>query len=1177
MKTRLLLFLSLMLFVCAKAQNNNENSTLFSQTTIIGTVIDKNNDTPLPYAYLTIDKLGLGTVTDEDGKFKINIPKRYDTYSIKISYIGFEDLIVKVVDFKARNGDAFAMIAKTVSLDEVVLGGESEKMPSAKDLLKKVIKRIPTNYGDSPTLLNGYYRETMKENGVYIKYSDAVCNYNEAQYLKKKYKWKDYQNPNDFSFNSGTFNFNSNSLHRIHFHHRTLKNEQVQIINARSSSSLSKRDFHANIGGGPLSLFARNRVKYQESFLGKKARRDFTYKISEELDETGTWVYVLDFHTKTTKKELDELASPTNRRQWKRANKRKLLKGRIYIDQKDLAVVRYECTVPNQLKQYFCGYDGYNTDEIKHFDYKLDVRFKKKGKKYYIDNMRHEDEFVFKDSINQTTTFYSAISEFKTKNITTQNEKKISRDENFANTVFNQLYELPLEYDADYWKNYTNENQVASINTLIRKDMEFEKSLEEQFKDKHIRNDSMPEPIAKINPSSFKIHGKTYTDNYAWLKDTRAPKSNKPVMDYLRQENEYAANYNIPLRRAQRSIYKELVKSVENNSTSLPTKINDYLYYSTYTEDDEYPIYYRKSIQENSKEEELLNVNELAKEKEFYTASIGSVSPNNELISVYENTTGKDESVLKIMDITKRTFLNDSINQIGRIIWLDNTSFLYSSVEKETFRSSKVLRHVLGTDPKDDVIIYEEKDPGFSVGIQKSKSKEYIFINTGSSTASETWFLKTDNPDGQFEVIQAREKNHIYSVSHYKDQFYIATNKNAINYKIATVDIDNISKGKWKDLIPHQEGVLIQGVQFFDNYIVVNEKENAQSRIKIINKTTQKSHFIKLKDEFYNISIGYNPEFATDSLQFSYSSFKTPLTTFKYHMKTKEKREVKQHSKPIEHPYFRYVIERKWVTAKDGKQIPLTLISHKWRSKRKSNNHRVFLTSYGSYGSGQGIAGGPMVHHLVNSGYVYAIAHIRGGDDMGMEWYEDGKLFNKKNTFSDFIACAEYLITENYAKEGSIVAAGASAGGLLMGAVVNERPELFNTVILEVPFVDVINTMLDEKLPLTTGEFEEWGNPKEKKYYEYIKSYSPYDNVKAQDYPNLLFFTGINDTRVGYWEPAKMTSKLRALKTDSNLLLLKTDFSNGHSGGSGRFALYRDSAYKLALIYDLYRLSKNQE
>jgi len=385
MKTRLLLFLSLMLFVCAKAQNNNENSTLFSQTTIIGTVIDKNNDTPLPYAYLTIDKLGLGTVTDEDGKFKINIPKRYDTYSIKISYIGFEDLIVKVVDFKARNGDAFAMIAKTVSLDEVVLGGESEKMPSAKDLLKKVIKRIPTNYGDSPTLLNGYYRETMKENGVYIKYSDAV-----------------------------------NSLHRIHFHHRTLKNEQVQIINARSSSSLSKRDFHANIGGGPLSLFARNRVKYQESFLGKKARRDFTYKISEELDETGTWVYVLDFHTKTTKKELDELASPTNRRQWKRANKRKLLKGRIYIDQKDLAVVRYECTVPNQLKQYFCGYDGYNTDEIKHFDYKLDVRFKKKGKKYYIDNMRHEDEFVFKDSINQTTTFYSAISEFKTKNITTQ-------------------------------------------------------------------------------------------------------------------------------------------------------------------------------------------------------------------------------------------------------------------------------------------------------------------------------------------------------------------------------------------------------------------------------------------------------------------------------------------------------------------------------------------------------------------------------------------------------------------------------------------------------------------------------------------------------------------------------------------------------------------------------------
>lgn len=1167
MKTRLLLFLALILFAFTNAQSNNEDLNILSQTTIRGTVVDKNDGAPLPYAYLKIDKVGLGTVTEGDGKFKITIPKKYDAYSITISYLGFEDLQLTVADFKARNGDIFDMTTEAVSLDEVVVK-KAKKMPTARALLKKVIKKIPTNYASSPTMITGYYRETMKENGVYIKYTDAACNYYELPYNNEKYKSRDYQYPNNFSFSNGTFNFDSNSLHRIHFHHRSLEDEQVNIVNSRSSSSRSKREFHSNIAGGPLGLFARNRVKYQQSFLGKKANRDFTYKISEELDETGTWLYVLDFHTKTKQASLDALESPNNRRQWKKANKRKLLKGRIYINQDDLAIVRYECAVPNQLKQYFCGY---NLNEIKHFDYKLDVRFKKKEDRYYIDKMRHEDEFIYKDSISEQTTYYSAISEFNATAISTQNIEKFPKENNFANTDSNQLYEFPLDYDASFWQNYTAENALAIINTRIREDMEVEKRLENQFRDKHIRNDSMLAPIAKIVPSSFKIHGEKYTDNYAWLKDTKAPKNNKPVMDYLRQENKYTANYNIPLRKRQRSIYKELVESVEKNSTSLPLKENGYFYYNKFSEEEEHPVYYRKAIQNDSKQEELLNVNTLAKEKDYYTASLGSASPNNQLIAVYENTTGSDAYVLKFKDLESHTFLTDSINRIGGMVWLDNRTFLYTNVEKETFRSSKLMRHVLGTAPKNDAVIYEEKDPSFNIGIEKSKSEDYIFLSTSSSTASETWFVKTDNPTGQFKVIRPREKNHLYSVYHHKNRFYIITNKNALNYKIVTVDIANSSERNWNDLIPHQPGVLIEGFRIFDDYLVINEKENAQSRIKIINQATQKSHFIKFKEDFYNIGIGYNPDFATDSLQFSYSSFETPLTTFKYHMKTKRKRLVKQHSKPIVHPYRKYVVERKWVTAKDGKQIPLTLISHKWRAKRKGNNYKVYLTSYGAYGLGQGLAGGPTAHHLVNSGYVYAIAHIRGGDDLGKEWYEDGKLFNKKNTFTDFIACADYLIKENYAKEGSIVAEGGSAGGLLMGAVVNARPELFNTVLLDVPFVDVINTMLDENLPLTVGEFEEWGNPKKKKEYQYIKSYSPYDNVKAQKYPNLLFFTGINDTRVGYWEPAKMVAKLRATKTDANLLLLKTAFSNGHGGGSGRFAGFRDRAYKLALIYDLYQ------
>lgn len=1175
MKIKLLLFLSLSLCLFGHTQNTNNQLNKASDIIITGTVVDKSDGTPLPYAYLKVDNTRLGTVTEGDGKFRITIPEIYNTNTITISYLGFKSLVLTVKEFKAQNKSQFLMQSEATSLDEVVVASK-EKLPKAKSLLRKVIKQIPVNYADSTTMISGYYRETLKENGNYMKFSDAVCNYYELPYNNEKYKWRDYQYPFDFSLGFGAFSFDSNSLHRTHFHHRTLKKEQVNIIDSRSSSNLSKRNFNSNIEGGPLGLFGRNRVKYQESFLEKKAKRDFAYTISEELDATsGEWLYVLSFHTKTTKEELAKLKPGARNKQWKLANKRKLLKGKIYINPEDLAIVRYECEVPNDLKQYFCAY---NFNEIKHFDYKLDVRFKKKGETYYINTMRHEDEFIFKDSISQETTYYSAISEFNTTGINDLQVKKIPKEDQFANVMSNQLYELALDYDDTYWKNYTAENPIARIDAEIRADMEVNKTLEIQFRDKHIRNDSLPEPMAKIKPSHFKIHGETYTDNYAWLKDTKAPKNNPAIMDYLRAENKYTENYNIPLKKSQRGIYKQLIQNIELNSTSLPIKENGYLYYSKYNEDDEHPIYYRKAIAENAEEETLLDVNVMAAEKVYYTASVGIASPNNQLLPVFENTTGKDDYTLKLKDLKTQTFLNDSITRIGGMVWLDDTSFLYSNIEKETFRSSKIMRHILGTDSKTDAVIYEEKDPSFSVSISKSKSKDYIFLSSGSSTSSEISFLKTDDLEGNFEVILPREKNHLYGVLHFKDQFYMMSNKDALNYKILTIDTAEVSKGNWKEVVPHQPGVLLEGFVMFDNYLVIQEKEKAQSQLKITNLTTQKSHYIKFKEDYYNISIGYNPDTATDSLQLSYSSFETLPSTLNYHMETKKKRLVKQYGKKPLYSYQRYLVQRKWVTAKDGKQIPLTLISDKWRAKdkwrtkRKGNGFKVYLTSYGAYGSGQGLARGATVQHLVNMGYVYAIAHVRGGDDMGKEWYEDGKLFNKKNTFSDFIACAEYLIAENYAKEGSIVASGGSAGGLLMGAVVNERPELFETVILDVPFVDVINTMLDEKLPLTTSEFEEWGNPKDKDYYNYIKSYSPYDNVTSQDYPNLLFSTGINDTRVGYWEPAKMVAKLRANKTDDNVLLLKTSLSNGHGGGSGRFAGYKESAFQLALIYELNRL-----
>jgi len=1023
-------------------------------------------------------------------------------------------------------------------------------------------------------LLNGYYRETLKENGAYIKFNDAVCSYYSRPYSYQKYRGKDYYNsflnPGGNITSSYMFLGLGNDLHRFHFHDRTLKEEGVQIHNARSSEDLTKYKMNGSIQGGPLSLFAKNRMKYQESFLGKKKFRDFTYQLKEVQDEKGNWLYQLDFHTKTTKAKLDSLETSKVaaflNSQWRHANKHKLLKGKIWIDQNTLAIVGYECAVPNSLKGYFCGYEAM---QIKHFDYKLNVQFKQKNGKYYLDYLRHENEFIYEDTIKNNTNYYAAISEFYTDSIQTQNVRPIPLKNNFVNADYNQLYDYALEYDSTYWNNYQSKNKQASISTSIRKDMEVEKIMEQQFHDKHVRDEDMPVPIAPIETHTFRIHGEKYTDDYAWLKDTKSPKTNQPVMDYLWAENEYAQNYSTPLRKNQRVIFEELARGIRKKDTSLPIKDNGYYYYSKIEEEDEHPTYYRKKIDNSQAEELLLDVNNMAEGNAYYYAGPGPVSPNNKILAYYENTTGKDGYIIKFKDLKNGKLISDSLTNITALIWLDNKTFLYTVQEKKTFRTHQVKKHTLGNNLNQDELIYQEKTDNFSISINESLSEEFILLSVGSSTSSEVWYMRTKQANSTFQLIRPREKNHLYSVSHHKDKFYIRSNKDAINYQLMTVDTNATKKSIWEVLLPHQESVLLNGFQVFDKYLVVRERENAENRIKVINKITQTAHTIKFKDDYYTVYLGYNPDNNVDSLQILYTSFKIPVTTYHYHMGNKGMKKIKQDPFPFYMGKTR--VKRLWASSLDGQQIPITLVYDKWRTKNQEDkNKKIYLTSYGAYSSGQNPYYSSTIKHLISAGFTVAIAHVRGGDDMGMQWYESGKLLQKKNTFYDFIACAEHLIQEGYANKGNITAEGGSAGGLLMGAVANMRPDLFKTIILDVPFVDVINTMLDEKLPLTIDEYEEWGNPKKRKYYEYIKSYSPYDNVKAQAYPNLLFFTGLNDTRVGYWEPAKMVAKLRKLKTDNNILLLHTNFSAGHGGASGRFAALNEQAYRLALITDMY-------
>lgn len=1135
---------------------------------ITGNIICEDDKQPASFATVLIEGKGFGTATDEDGKFKLNIPKEYASEKLTISFLGYVKKSILISSLKASNNTIY--INKNVaSLDEFTVVARKDYTP--KQILKKVFKNIEKNYSTDSINFDGYYRETLTESGKYIKYADAVCQFNYAPYQYKKFKNKEYtsawERPSTLSDLPVSW---GERLHRGHFWFRTLKKDQAKIIESRSSDNLSQRNLKANIEGGPLGVLGKDRVKFRRYFLNKKNFDKFDYVLKEEIDSLHDGLnYILYFYPKTANEKKD-----TTIKKWKYKGKfrNNNQEGKIIIDRNTFAIKSIEYAISKNLKKYLCGFTTMN---IKHFDYRIKEDYTLINGKYYLTYIKQQDEFVYKDTTDNTTTPYNATIEIFIDNIKTNNVKSFPKDSLFSNSDANQLFDFPLYYNDSFWTKYNAERPEFSIPNHIRNDMETKKVLENQFADKHRRDTSLKAPIAKKVPFKYTIHKDKVIDNYAWMKDVTNPKQNTDVMDYINAENDYFDNYFIPLRKQQRSLFSELKMYAEKNYKSLPIKKNGYIYYLKYIGDNDYPIYYRKK-EKSDKEEVLLDVQKMAEGKQYYNAGSIVISPNNRIMAYMENTTGNDNYVVRFKDLKTNKILKDSLTYASNLVWVNDSTIIYASQERKTNRTNKIATHQLFANQINDRVVKFEKDVRFGMGVWKSKSKEFIFIRSSSSTSSEQYFIRTNTTDFTPKLFYPRAENHRYGVYHAKDKFYVFTNKKALNGKVVTVDTSDYSMSKWRPLIPHNKKVMLQDFEIFDKYIVISEKEAAQPRLRVLNISTNKSHEIKFKEDYYSVGLGYNPDFDTDTLQFSFSAYIIPPTVYNYHMETKEKRIVKRRKWMINKKFSPFKTERIWATTKDGKKIPITLLYNKWRAlnKKEPNKNKVLLTSYGSYGSGQGVGFNTSLFPLLNRGFIYAIAHIRGGDDMGEQWHLDGKMLNKKNTFTDFIACTEYLIEKEYATKGNITIQGGSAGGLLMGAVANMRPDLYKAIILDVPFVDVVNTMLDEKLPLTTGEYEEWGNPNEKKYYNYIKSYSPYENVAEKNYPPMFFFTGINDSRVGYWEPAKMVAKLRTHKTDKNILLLKTNLNAGHGGDSGRYSYYKSLAMKYALIFDLYKNSK---
>lgn len=669
-------------------------------------------------------------------------------------------------------------------------------------------------------------------------------------------------------------------------------------------------------------------------------------------------------------------------------------------------------------------------------------------------------------------------------------------------------------------------------------------------------------PTAKIEPKTTIIHSDTLIDNYAWLRE----KSNPEVIQYLEDENDYTEAIMKPTRRFQKKLYKEMLARIKETDESVPVKIDSFYYYNRTVKGNQYPIYCRKKGSLDANEEILLDQNRLASGQKYCSIGEFKVSPDHSLLAFAVDFNGSEKHMLVFKDLINGKMLPDTILDVSYgLEWAnDNRTVFYTTLDT-ILRPDKLWRHQLGQSPENDVMVFHEPDEKFYLGIAKTRSHGYLILTLGSQITTEVHYLSADQPDGRFRLFYPRKTGIEYFIDHHSDKFYILTNENAINFRLLETPIARPEKHNWQEKISHRPAVMLTGIDLFCDHLVVYERENGLEQIRVENLNTETTHYIDFPEPVYTIDGGNNPDFNTKNLRFRYTSLLTPNSVYDYDMESQTRELKKQDEVLGGYDKTQYQSERIYAFAKDGVRIPISLVYKKGMIKDGSNP--LLFYGYGAYGIPSEARFSSIRLSLLDRGFIYAIAHVRGGGELGRQWYEDGKLLRKRNTFTDFIACAEMLIAEKYTSAEKLVINGGSAGGLLMGAVVNMRPELFEVVVAEVPFVDLINTMLDRSIPLTVIEWEEWGNPHLEKYYNYMKSYSPYDNVGPKAYPHMLITAGLNDPRVAYWEPAKWTAKLRATKTDDNILLLKTDMGKGHFSASGRYDYLKEVSFKYAFIF----------
>lgn len=672
-------------------------------------------------------------------------------------------------------------------------------------------------------------------------------------------------------------------------------------------------------------------------------------------------------------------------------------------------------------------------------------------------------------------------------------------------------------------------------------------------------------PKAEIKPEKLEIHGHTRVDNYYWLRE----RENPAVIDYLKAENAYTEAIMAHTEDLQEQLFEEIKGRIKQDDASVPYKLDDYYYYTRFEDGKNYPIYCRKKGSLDAEEQVMLDVNVMAEGYGFFNVRGVEVSSNQNLVAFAVDTVGRRVYTMHIKNLETGEVLPDRVPAMtGNIAWAnDNKTLFYAKQDPTTLRSYQIYRHVLGSDPAEDTLVFEESDETFRCYVFKTKSKKYLMIGSFQTLSSEYRYLDADQPGGDFQVFLPREREHEYDVDHFQDHFYVRSNEGAKNFKLMKTPVTSTAKENWTEVIPHRDDVLLAGFEIFRDHLVLSERKDGLRQLRIIAWDGSDDHYLDFGEPTYLAYVSTNPDINTTTLRYGYSSLTTPNSIYDYDMVKREKSLLKRDEVLGDFSPDQYQSERRYAIARDGTKVPISIVYRK--GTVKNGNNPLLLYGYGSYGASMDASFSAARLSLIDRGFIYAIAHIRGGEEMGRAWYEDGKLLNKKNTFTDFIDSGKFLVAEKYTNPKKLFCMGGSAGGLLIGAVINMAPELFHGAVAAVPFVDVVTTMLDETIPLTTNEYDEWGNPNDKTYYDYILSYSPYDNVEKKNYPHLLVTTGLHDSQVQYWEPAKWVAKLRTMKTDNNRLLLKTNMEAGHGGASGRYKAYRETAFIYAFLLDL--------